>query len=210
MKKLLLLTVLSLFATTGHANQKAITDTGAEVILKSDGTWVYANADAKPKDTAININNAVFSKSKNQTFQLKSTKNDAAIWLDPSKWSFRKPAATAPGEYEFQLKGRDLYGMAITEGVQIGIEALADVALVNARSADPDAAVVKREYRVVNGRKLIFQELAGTIQSIPFTYLGYYYSDASGSTQFITYTGSNLVDKYRPEITEFLNGLVTQ
>ena len=53
-------------------------------------------------------------------------------------------------------------------------------------------------------------EMKGTTQGIKFMYLGYYYSDDSGSTQFITYTGSNLVNKYKLEIYDFLNGLEVQ
>ena len=53
-------------------------------------------------------------------------------------------------------------------------------------------------------------EMEGTIQSIRFTYLGYYYSDSFGSTQYLTYTGSSLVQKYRQDIDNFLNGFTSQ
>lgn len=39
----LMVTVIILFlATTGYAAQQAVTDTGEDVILHSDGTWVFA------------------------------------------------------------------------------------------------------------------------------------------------------------------------
>ena len=50
----------------------------------------------------------------------------------------------------------------------------------------------------------------GTIQGIKFSYFGYYYSDKSGSTQLLAYTASNLADKYKIEIENFLNGLSIQ
>ena len=53
-------------------------------------------------------------------------------------------------------------------------------------------------------------EMKGTLQGIKFMYLGYYYSDDSGSTQFLAYTGSSLVGKYKSEINDFLNGFVVQ
>jgi hypothetical protein len=48
-------------------------------------------------------------------------------------------------------------------------------------------------------------EMLGTIQGVKFKYLGYYYSDDSGSTQYLTYTGANLVEKYQTDIENFLN-----
>ncbi len=72
---------------------------------------------------------------------------------------------------------------------------LSRVALQNAKKSDSDAKITQQEYRIVNGNKVIYQELEGTIQGIHFKYLGYYYSDKSGSTQYIVYTGANLVSK---------------
>jgi hypothetical protein len=48
----------------------------------------------------------------------------------------------------------------------------------------------------------------GTMKGIKFTYFGYYYSNAEGTVQFITYTSQNLLDKYKESIEELLNGLV--
>jgi len=45
---------------------------------------------------------------------------------------------------------------------------------------------------------------------IDFTCFGYYDSNPSGTTQFMTYTATKAVDKYNSEAIEFLNGLVVQ
>ena len=87
---------------------------------------------------------------------------------------------------------------------------MAQIALENAKKAAPDARIVKEEYRVVNGNKVIYLEMEGTIQGIKFKYLGYYYSDRSGSTQYLTYTGANLVGEYKKDIERFLNGFTVQ
>ncbi len=100
--------------------------------------------------------------------------------------------------------------MVIAEGIQVEREALINLAISNARNAAPDVKVIEKEYRTVNGKKIIYMKMQGTIQSIKFTYLGYYYSDKTGSTQLLTYTASNLVEKYKPEIFDLLNGLVTK
>ena len=108
------------------------------------------------------------------------------------------------------MSGEDLYGMSISEGIEIPIESFADVALSNAQNGVPDAEIVKEEYRVVNGVKVIHLQIKGTFQGIKISYFGYYYSDSSGSTQFLVYTGAGAVEKYKSEIFGFLNGLVTQ
>ncbi len=208
MKKLFVI-ILFLLAATSYASQKAITDTGEEVILNSDGTWEYSDK-AQKATKRIGINKKEFEKPRNSSFLLKSTKNNSAYWINTDKWVFKKSKDRGAAEYTFQLKGKDLYGMAITEGVEIPLESLGNIALTNARKAAPDSKSVKQEFRIVNGKKVLYMEINGTIQGINFTYLGYYYSDASGVTQLVTYTGTNLVDKYKSEINNLLNGLVTQ
>ena len=208
MKKIFI-TILLLLAATSYADQKAITDTGEEVILKSDGTWEYSD-NAQKATNIIETIKKKFERPKDSSFLLKSVKNNSAFWINTDKWSFEKPKVKHDAEYMFKLKDKDLYGMAITEGIEMPIESLADLALEYGRDAAPDLKIVRKEYRVVNGNKLICMEMNGTIQGIKFTYLGYYYSNSSGCTQLVTWTGTNLVAKFKSEIYDFLNGLVTQ
>ena len=127
--------------------------------------------------------------------------------INPKNWKFKKNEnGHDAAEYTFRMRDSDLYAMAINEQVEIGIEDLANIAFTNAKNAAPDVRVVKKEYRVVNGHKVIYMEMLGTIQSVKFKYLGYYYSNETGSTQFLAYTGANLVDKYQKDIDVLLNG----
>jgi len=80
------------------------------------------------------------------------------------------------------------------------------VAVENARSVAPDIRVLKEGDRVVNGVTVSYMEMVGTIQGIPFTYLGNYYSGSTGSVQVIGYTSQDLVEKYRVNIDELING----
>lgn len=208
MKKLFI-TILLLLAATSYADQKAITDTGEEVFLKSDGTWEYTG-NAQKATNIIETVKKKFEKPRDSSFLLKSVKNNSAYWINTDKWSFEKPKVKHDAEYMFKLKGTDLFGMAINEGIEMPIESLADLAFENGRNAAPDMKIVRKEFRIVNGNKLICMEMNGTIQGIKFTYIGYYYSNSSGCTQLLTFTGTKLVAKYKSEIYDFLNGLVTQ
>lgn len=201
--------LLVLVATTCFADQQAITDTGEKVILFTDGTWSYADSSQlQQQEIATNPQN--FKTPSGSTFMLKSTKNRTACWLNTTLWSFEKSTSNEAAEYEFELKGEDLYGMAINEGLSMPISTLSKIALDNAKAAAPNTRIIKKEYRTVNGLKVLYMEMTGTMDGIDFTYLGYYYSDKSGSTQLVTYTGANLVEKYRSRINDFLNGFSLQ
>lgn len=189
------------------AQERAVTSTGEEVILFDDGTWKYMDVDLPTVDE-ITTNPRNFTKAKESSFLLKSKKTKNGFWINPKKWDFRKGTDNPDAEYELQLKEGDLYGMIITEKVEIPLEALKNIALTNAKSVAPDVKVVKEEYRNVNGLKVLCMQLNGTTQGIKFSYFGYYYSDESGTLQFITYTAQSLIDEYRDTAESLLNGIV--
>jgi len=206
---IVLMAAMMLSASLSYAGQKAITDTGDQIILNSDGTWTYVNKDTL-KSQNIEVNPVQFTRPKDSTFQVKSERNKAAVWINPEKWLFRKSENNNTLEYEFKLKDDDLYAMIVTERIEVPLDSLADIALNNARSAAPDAKIMRHEYRMLNGKKVLYLEINGTIKGINFEYFGYYFSNSSGTTQLITYTSSNLVPKLSPEISSFLDGLDEQ
>lgn len=211
LKKVLFSLALSCLAWHVHAGQRALTDNGAIVILEDDGTWRYESGPATDKAAEIPVNKATFRRLAEQSFAVKSQKNRSAVWIDPKKWTFRKPEpGTGPAEYRFQFKGGDMYGMLITEQIEVPLETLVQVAFDNARQFAPNARIVSREYRVVNGLKVVNMRIDAFAQGINFTYLGNYISDKSGSTQFIVYTATNLIEQNRAEAEAFLNGLIAQ
>ena len=95
---------------------------------------------------------------------------NVGVWLNPNKWAISKGAE--PQEYKFTLKGGSAYGMLITEKIEFPLETLKKAALKNAQNASPDIALIKEEYRVVNGTRVLMMELEGTLQDIKFNFLG--------------------------------------
>lgn len=207
MKPLATICAVLVLGTFAMAQIKAVTSSGEEVILSNDGTWKYVKADAGSA-TAIATNPALFSQGKDATFPVKSAVVNASVYLNPKKWSFKKGEADAAAEFTFELKKKDAYAMVITERIEMTIEALRNVALENAKNAAPDARIVSEEYRTVNGTKILCMQMEGTASGIKFTYYGYYYAGSAGVLQLLTYTSQNLFEEYRPELQEFLNGLV--
>lgn len=207
MKRIALLLICLSLISVVSAQKKAVTETGDEVILFENGTWKYQNEDDLEK-TEIPINPKAFKKDKNSTFLLKSNNLNIGFWLNPKLWSFKKANDNPDAEYELTLKDGDLYGMIISEKVEIPFETLKTIAFETARSAAPDLKIMKEEYRIVNGLKVLLLQMDGTMQGIKFSYYGYYFSSTNGTVQFVTYTAQNLLDDYRKECDILLNGFV--
>lgn len=207
MKAILLSGFILFTASTLQAQINAITETGDEVILYEDGTWSYTNENFT-EATEIPVNNKEFTKDALSTFLVKSKKFNIGVWIDPKKWSFTKGEKNEDSEFEFQMKGEDLYAISITEKIQIPLETLKGIAIDNAKSAAQNIKVVKEEYRTVNGVQVLMLQMSGNIQGLEFMYYGYYYSNPNGTIQLLTYTGKNLFKGYKDEIELFLNGFV--
>jgi len=207
MRKVLI--ALLFLVSTGliKGQTRAITETGDEVFLYNDGTWEYLN-DSIESDKAIPLNEKVFVKDKKSSFLVKSKALNIGIWINPKVWKFSKGASNDDAEFDFQRKGEDLYGMLISEKMQIPIESFKEIAITNARSAAPDIKIVKEEYRMVNGIKVLMLQMNGTIQGIRISYYGYYYSNPNGTIQLLCYTGESLMDNYMDDMELLLNGLI--
>jgi hypothetical protein len=207
MKSTILTGLLLITVHLLNAQINAVTDTGNEVILYSDGTWKYLDDD-NTESKEIPVNDKKFLKDIKSTFLVKSQKLNIGVWINPKIWSFTKGAVDDDFEFEFEKKDEDLYGMLISEKMEIPLETLKSIAIENAKSAAPDVKVVKEEYRNVNGVQVLMLQMTGTIQNVKFTYFGYYYSNSNGTIQLLTYTGENLFSNYQKDIEEFLNGFV--
>ena len=194
------------------AGQKAVTDTGEVVILNEDGSWMYENQSRSGQsDIEISTNNARFSKPENSDFQLKSKATNLGLWINPEKWKFaKKGSLNSDAEFELRHRELDLYGLVITEAVEIKLENLAEIALSSIQDSGENVNVVAKEYRLVNDQQVIFMETDALISGIKATYLGYYFSNSQGSNQIVVYTGTNLADTYRSEIYDLLNGFVVR
>ena len=208
MKNIFLTLILFCTLFSSQAQKKAVTETGEEVILNDDGTWKYVNAEDEEYIIKIPVNSEVFNKDEESTFLLKSKKTNVGFWLNSKKWAFKKAVNNPDAEYELQRRGEDLYGMIITEKVEVPLETLRNLALENGKAIAPDLHIVKEEYRTVNGEKVLLLQMNGTMQGIKISYFGYYYSNSKGSTQFLTYTSQNLLNHYKDDCEELLNGLI--
>ena len=207
MKKLTLIISLIIFITNqGFSQIQAVTDKGDQVTLYEDGTWKYTNDSSETEEKEIPVSNIAYGKNEKSSFEVKSTKVNAGVYINTKDWTYIKNPIADAQEYTFQSRGKDIYAMMITEKVDIPIENLKKLALSNAKDAAPDTKIVTEEYRMVNGKKIFFMQMNGSIEGMKFTYLGYYYSSEGGTIQFISYTTQNLLEEYKNDMFELLNG----
>lgn len=188
-----------------YAQIPAVTATGEEVILYEDGTWAYADG-SDSEVTPIDENPAEFFKPTDASFMVSSKRVGVGVWINPKLWEFTKSATNEDAEFQFGRRNEDCYAMLITERIEIPLSTLMDIALTNARAVAPDIKVVKKEYRNVNGVRLLYMQMNGTTQGIKFSYMGYYYSSAEGTIQLVAYTSQDLLGKYKNMMEELLNG----
>jgi len=205
--RILVLFCLLLSSLKSIAQIKAITDTGDQVVLYTNGTWVYTEKDSI-RSEEIPVNSKEYKKGKNADFLLKSKRTGTGFWLDPKTWTFTSPEDGAAAEYELDHKNGSLYALVITENLNLSLTALGNIALDNAREAAPDIKVTAKEYRMVNGKKVLMMRMIGTIQDIRFSYFGYYYTADGISVQYLAYSSEEFMEQNVSTVEELLNGLV--
>jgi hypothetical protein len=130
--------------------------------------------------------------------------NKMSVKYDSKKW--KQTESSEVGRFTFNHRSGDGYAMIISERLTVPLDSLPDIALSNAKDADPNAKIVFREKRSVGGVDVWFLKLASTSNGIPLIYYGYYYGGKAGTVQVLTYTGANLITEYDKDFLEFLNG----
>lgn len=184
-------------AVTIHAT----TTDGKKVDLLDDGTWRWA--EAPPAATSTGDHRRSVSASK----VFHSSKKYYDLWYDAKKW---RPNEEATDKFDLRLthKSGDGYLMVIAERLTMPIETLCNYAFENVRGIAPDAEIVAKDERVVNGTTVTTMQIRATVQGIKFTYYGYYWAGEAGAMQAITYTAQNIFPELEDDFTELLDGLV--
>jgi len=194
-----LLLLAALPASAQSAAARATTEDGRKVLLYPDGRWKYEPA------PAIAGRGRAHARATGATERIDLLRGGMTLFIDPGKW--RQTPSEDPTKLSFRHATGEAYGMVVAERLAIPLSRLKEIAVSNARDAAPDVKVTFEEPRRVNDVDVLAMQMEGTIQGIPFTYYGYYFSGPQGSVQLLTYTGSNLFAEYKPEFEDFLNGL---
>lgn len=194
-----------LFVLSANAGVRALTDTGDVVILNKDGTWHYP-VEVKPPALEPK-GNKIVNKIAKANFSFKSKKTDAEFFIDPKVWTPTEPMEP-DHEYVFINHDKDLYAMAITEGIELGFELLLEAAVINMKAVASDVVMLKNEYHIVNGTKVMYVVMEASISGASFRFIGYQHSGKAGSTQYYVYSSTSLMDRYMGDAEQLLSGFV--
>lgn len=207
---LLFSSLLIFLSTTLFAQEKAVTERGDTVVLYANGTWDYYD-DYLFGDTEefIPVDSSLYVTPKSSKKSAKGKNDFYEVMYNDKLWK-RIPSASIneDADITFQMRDEDAYAMIIYEEMEIELESLVDIALSTAIEAAFDSRVVVKEYRTVNGNKVIHMEIKGMVSGIKFVYNSHYFTSENGAIQFITFTSSNLYERLKGDMDDLLNGLV--
>lgn len=209
MMKYILFSISLLIGNRTVAQTKATTEKGEKVVLFDDGTWQYSDSlsiEEQEQVEVIKTSDLKFEKASNAKTLTEGKIWKYGIWNNNVKWGISTSSKSQ--DLYFKMKTGDAYVMTVAEEIEIPVETLATVAFENAKNRAPDAKLLKKEYRIVNGLKVIHLQIEGTLSGIHFIYSGYYYSCSKGSVQVVGFTAANLFPKFEKDIESFLNGFV--
>jgi len=203
-----------------YGQTKAVTETGDTIYVYDNGTWSFELIEgmpAVPNEMAFLSDEIIidtilteFSVSAKANKEVRDKRDMFVIKYDDSLWK-RVPPATLneEAEFAFQSKVSDIWCVVIAEETPIASDKLLLIAkntMKDATGSTPE--ILKTELRSVNGHDLIRGVLGVEISGIAFTFDTYYFSNDSGSVQFITWTSDNVWERYQKEILKFLNGFI--
>lgn len=207
MKKII---IILLFAKTSIVNGqiKAVTERGDTVILNDNGNWAYKNFDStRVNDDSLILNSKKFLKNNQATLFKKSKTINMGVYFDPTKWGFQKGGIGESSEFTFINKDKELNAMFLTETTEIELSSMPEIILINAQAAGPDIEITKKEYRIVNGLKILCLQLRGSVKGIKVKYLYYVFCNETGVVQFVAYSTPKKFEANYLILEDLLNGL---
>ena len=104
---------------------------------------------------------------------LKMNRN-VSLKYDPALWKQVEPHNA--GEFVLLHSSGDAHALVIAEPIAVPLASVQDVALANAQAADPNAKVVFRDKRRVNGADLYFLKIEANVDTVPMVYCGDHYA----------------------------------
>lgn len=220
--KFLLVSILSLSIYLPLKSQTiAVTESGDTIFVYNDGTWSFT--DDSESGEVVNkigfLSRDIKIDTISTPFEVSSTANktitstifeDFEFRYNDKKWKRQPPGQyNKEAEFAFSSKTKDIFCVAITEEVEVGMENLLKIAIhTMEENTGAKVNLIKSELRKINGTDVIHGVLQMQASGLNFVFDSYYFSDERGSIQLTTWTGENVHEKYKSEIEELLNGFI--
>ncbi len=195
---------LNTLIMVANAQITAVTENGKAVILFGNGTWRYLN------DSVMVSNKKIFELNipKNATKYIKGRNTEFTLWYDEDKWKVIGDSINANAEYTLEYHNGDIMAFVIIDRIQLSLDKIKSIALNNLKQAVAEYKISEEQQIRVNNTDGLLLKIDALIDDTPFAYLNGYFSTRRGTFLIITYTGYNLFDRYRRDMTELISGLV--
>ena len=122
----------------------------------------------------------------------------------------RRGEKNESSEYYFFNKIDDAYAYMDIEATKgLSLEKFRENNLRGARKIMPDAIIKICEYRIINGLKVLYTDIIGTLDNYKAEFLMYTYINEKGAVYVTVSNSQEKFSKYREIYEEFLNGIVS-
>ncbi len=203
------------------SQELAITENGDSVYLFDNGMWSYdlerpegglEEFEMYSEFSIIDSTNTVYTEPKSKQKKLDKTKQAYSIAFDNKIWK-RVPVSTINDEADYTLisKDEEMYGMIIYEKVEIGLNAIMNIAMSNVKdnlNVNPD--IIHSDYVMVNGKQMIHATYKVNIQDLKFVFDSFYYSGEEGTVQFTAWTFANIYKQKQAGMLKLLSSLIVK
>ena len=129
-----------------------------------------------------------------------------SLRYDPDRW--REATPDNDGHLALVHSSGEGHALVIAERIAVPRGSVEDVALANAQSVDPNAKVVFRQQRRVNGVDVRFLKIEADVNAVPMIYWGCFYGGEYGTVQVVAYTARTLLPEYEKEFMDLLSGFM--
>lgn len=220
---LLCFSILSVFLTYAQSQLpkeigRAITMDGRRIILYDNGTFRYEISEQKQSHgTAVSsdtvqslfpsaVREAVQSSPYNKK-EYSSTRTKFSVWYNPKKWKLVLNNQNPLEEASWHMA--DTYCNLITDRVEFDYETWIQRIKLSYKELDPQAKLVKEEWRTVNGNPLYHMVWAINFNRMKVTLYGYYLIGKGEIAQLVVQTPTSVAMDTQEEIYRLLSGLKT-
>ncbi len=215
--------VAVLIGSAYGASPQVTTEDGQPVVLRSDGTWTYETTRSIERNVVLHPNGTwsyqpprqalqepviSFTKPGSATTLVRGESVPYGIWIDDQTWQSTMGESNDVIERRFKHVSGEVWGAVIAETTSLTEEFVKDFVSASARKHMPDADIVMQEKRMVNGKDVSFLNIEGTYNTVPLSYLTYYYVGEAGTVQLYAWTFKKLMPQYEQAMFDFLNGFV--
>ncbi len=178
------------------------TNEGKDILLLPDSTWQYKSE----ADTSY----VHFFKPEKSTKKLSDSTRPYSLWINENEWEVieKKDSSLGFADYILESKNSNVQAMVIFNDKKIEPAVLINNAVEKARKINPNAGLVDKQERIINGSKILAMRMKVFRQNRALDYYNYYYSGGVGTIQVITFVPEEEFESSEDEMLNLLNGLV--